>query len=101
MGYNLSFHPAIKDDWLKAIENYNEKREGLGFELSEEFDEYILFLKEHPLLFQKRLGEIRVLFTKRFHFGIYYVLNEIEKEIFIVAILNSKENFSKISDRIS
>lgn len=101
MGYNLSFHPAIEDDWLKAIENYNEKREGLGFELSEELDEYILSLKEHPLLFQKRLGEIRVLFTKRFHFGIYYVLNEIEKEIFIVAILNSKENFSKISARIS
>lgn len=99
MEYKISFHPKAIQDWTNVIDWYNLKKENLGFEVYDEIDKYLLLLKENPLHFQKRFQDIRAIFTKRFHFGIYYLVNQ--NEIFIIAIINTKENIKKVEQRFS
>lgn len=100
MEYKLYFHPKAEEEWISVIDFYNDKKENLGFEVFQEIENYLEILKERPLQFQKRFGNIRVLFTKRFHFGIHYTIQEELKEINIISILNARDNILKISDRL-
>ena len=100
MDFKLRFHPKAKEEWFTVIDFYDEKKEGLGFEVFQEIENYLEILKEKPLHFQKRFGNTRVLFTKRFHFGIHYIVQEELKEIYIISILNARDNLLKISNRI-
>lgn len=59
-----------------------QKKENLGFEVFEEIDIFINILQDNPFLYQKRFEQVRVIFTKRFHFGIHYMLNEEKKRDF-------------------
>lgn len=100
MGYKLFFHPIAREEWFAVIDLYNAKKENLGYEVFQEIEDYLEILKERPLHFQKRIGNIRVIFTKRFHFGIHYIVQEDMKEINIISILNAKDNLLKIFDKL-
>ncbi len=98
MDFKLIILEEAEKEWDNSISWYNEKDEDLGYEVYEEIRENILSLKENPFLYVKRYDEIRVLFTKRFHFGIYFFVEN--SQIIITAILNSKENQNKIFNRL-
>lgn len=100
MDFRISFHPSAQQEWLNVIDWYNTKKKGLGFEVFEEIDVFLKIIKENPYLYQERFDTVRVIFTKRFHFGIHYILNEKRKEIFVVAILNAREDISKMLNRL-
>jgi len=63
-----------------------------------------LGVKTFPFLNQKGIEEEKACFTKRFHFGIHYFINEDLSEIWIIAIIHTKRDIntqmllSRISD---
>lgn len=60
---------------------------------------YLEIVKERPFTYQKRYKDIRACFTPRFHFGIYYFIDETEKIILVIGIINTKEDVQKIKNR--
>ncbi len=98
MDFKLIILEEAEKEWDNSISWYNEKDESLGYEVYEEIRKNILTLKENPFIYQKRYGDLRVLFTKRFRFGIYFFVEN--NQIIITAILNSKENQNKIFNRL-
>ncbi len=98
MAYNIIIKPKAEEDWDNAVCFFNAKKYGLGFEVFAEIDDFLEILKANPLHYQKRFSEIRVIFTKKFHYGIFYTLEE--TTIFVHAILNAKDDIEKLTYRI-
>ena len=103
MAFELKFHPKAEQDLDNIIEYYNTLKEGLGYEVYVEIDEYIESIRTFPFIAPKRLENVRVFFTKKFHFGVYHLTLEETSEIFIVAIINSRQemNAQMVLNRIA
>lgn len=101
MEFRVKLSDEAEDDFHKILEFYNPIREGLGEEAQDEVFIYLQTLKANAYIYQKRIKEIRACFTKRFHFGIFYFIDEEEKLVRVVGIINTKENPLKITDRIT
>lgn len=67
----------------------------------EEVYDYIQEIKSRPFSFRKETEQIRVCFTKRFHFAIYFVVVEDLFKIWIIGVINQKDNPNKLERRIS
>ena len=48
--YEVILSSLANKEWLKVIDWYNDKREGLGFEVFDEIDEYLKRLKTLPYI---------------------------------------------------
>lgn len=70
--YNVILSSLANQVWVNVIDWYNSKKEGLGFEVFDEIDEYLVKLKSTPLIHRRIDGEIRISLTPRFHFAIFY-----------------------------
>ncbi len=103
MAFELKFHPKAEQDLDNIIEYYNTVKEGLGYEVYVEINEYIESIRTFPFIAPKRLENVRVFFTKKFHFGVYHLTLEEASEIFIVAIINSRQeiNAQMVLNRIA
>ncbi|MBI1667956.1 type II toxin-antitoxin system RelE/ParE family toxin [Capnocytophaga periodontitidis] len=104
MSFSLIFHPRAEKELNDVIDFYNVFREDLGLEAYNEIVDYIETLKDFPFVASKRYGEVRIFFTKKFHFGIHYIALEEFSEVIIIAIVNAKQEikaqqiFNRISD---
>lgn len=100
MIFRIKLSYEAEFDFHRILEFYNLIREGLGEEAQDEVFAYLETLKQDAYIYQKRVKEIRACFTKRFHFGIYYFIDEVEKIVRVIGIINTKEDILKITDRI-
>lgn len=103
MSFSLIFHPRAEKELNDIIDYYNVFRENLGFEAYNEIVDYIETLKDFLFVAPKKYEEVRIFFTKRFHFGIHYIALEELSEVIIIAIINTKQQIKEhqIFNRIS
>jgi len=83
---NVEFLDPARAEFLEGVEYYNEQREGLGLEFSEEVRAGIRKIIEYPEawpLVSKRTRRCR---TKRFPFGIFYQVRG--EMLLIIAVMN-------------
>ena len=80
------FHPEAETEFAQAIEYYEEKEEGLGYDFAVEVYITIERILAYPKAWPFLEGEIRRSLVKRFPYGILYA--EEDKEIFIVAVMH-------------
>ena len=90
MDYNLVLKTLAEQDLTQATEWYETQLENFLEDFIDDIDFGLESIKENPEHFQKRYGEIRVVFTRKFPYGIYYTIEE--SVIFIHAILHTKQN---------
>jgi hypothetical protein len=76
-----------------ACKYYNDKINGLGFELEAEVFSIFDLIKVNPLLFPIKFANIHEAVLSRFPFVITYEIKE--KQINVLAIFHSKQNPSK------
>ncbi len=76
-----------------ACKYYNDKVNGLGFELEVEVFAVFELIKVNPLLFPIKFASIHEAVLSRFPFVITYEIKE--KQINVLAIFHSKQNPSK------
>lgn len=99
MEFRVKLSDKANNDFQNILNFYEPIREGLGFEVQDEVLTYLDSLKNDAYIYQKRIEEVRSCFTKRFHFGIFYFIDETEKIIRVIGIINTKEDIQKIKNR--
>ena len=101
MDFELMIHRQAEIDLEEILIFYNNIKNNLGFEVYEEVYDYIQEIKSRPFSFRKETEQIRVCFTKRFHFAIYFVVVVDLFKIGIIGVVNPKDNPNKLERRIS
>ncbi|MBA6151982.1 type II toxin-antitoxin system RelE/ParE family toxin [Gelidibacter maritimus] len=87
--HRLSFRPLAKDDIQNIIDYYDLINPKLADAFLLELEDSILHIKSRPEAFQKRFGEIRLVFLK-FKFGVFYKMYE--EKIVVIAILHTSRD---------
>lgn len=94
MAFNFVFSPSAKEEYYKAIEWFEEEREGLGERFVEDVNHTLRKIDENPLTYQIHYRNIRMLGTKTFRFCIYYEF--LVDTIRIHGVLHELQNRRKI-----
>lgn len=83
---NYSFHPEAEEEFLGAMEYYEDHEEGLGFDFAVEVHDAIGRAAEHPKAWPIIEGEVRRCLTTRFPYGVLY--SQEADGIFILAVMH-------------
>jgi plasmid stabilization system protein ParE len=81
-----SFHPEAESEFENAIDYYEEKEQGLGYDFAVEVYSTIERILAHPRAWPIIEEDIRRSLVRRFPYGILYA--DAEEEIFIVAVMH-------------
>ena len=81
-----SFHPEAESEFIGAINYYEDKEKGLGYDFALEAYSTIQRILTHPKAWTVIEDNIRRSLLRRFPFGILY--SHTEEEIFIVAVMH-------------
>ncbi len=88
MAHKVIIKPGAELDILEALKWYEEEKEGLSQDFFERLDDELERISKNPGHFQKRYRNIKIVFTKRFPYGIHYTLeNDI---VYVHAVLHMK-----------
>lgn len=85
-----SFHPEADTEFLKAIDYYEEREEGLGYDFAVEAYSTIERILLHPKAWPLVEEDIRRSLVKRFPYGVLYA--EETDQIFIVAVMHLRRD---------
>lgn len=89
MAHKIIVKPGAELDILEALEWYEkEQQDRLVQDFLDKLDDELERISKNPEHFQKRYRDIKIVFMKRFPYGIHYTLeNEI---IYVHAIMHMK-----------
>jgi len=90
MNYKVILKPTAELEIAEACEWYASKNENLGSDLLCKIEDEINRLSQNPYQFQKRYRSVRIVFTKRFPYGIHYTIED--KKVFVHAFLHTSRN---------
>ncbi len=93
----FSFHPEAEEEFLEAIEFYEERENGLGYDFSVEVFTTIRNIVSHPDTWPVVEDDIRRCLTNRFPFCMLYSLEP--NAIFIVAVMHQRRRPGYWKDR--
>lgn len=86
MSYTLELLPEVEFDIHTAYNWYNEKLDGLGEDFLITVEAALSFISRNPLSNEIEYKSIRKARTKRFPFGVFYILDS--KTITVIAIIH-------------
>jgi len=87
MTYKLIIKTEAELDIAHALEWYASQKSGLELDFLNAIEETLAVIERTPKLFQLRYRNIRVVFTKRFPYGIHYTIEK--NQVFVHAVLNT------------
>jgi len=93
----VQFTDIARQEYMDAIDYYNNQRDGLGYEFAIEIDEGIQNIQLYVSAWQQLSSKIRRYLIKRFPFGIIY--SSTENSIIVLSIMNlhqKPKNWEKI-----
>lgn len=89
MAHKIIIKPGAELDILEALEWYEKVRQDrLVLDFLAKLDDEFNRISKNPEIFQKRYREIKIVFMKRFPYGIHYTLED--EIIYVHAILHMK-----------
>ncbi len=87
-------------DIIGAIAWYNEQQAGLGKRFRDALTETIHAIREQPLLFAERYRGVRLAPLRKFPYLVYYVFDEQQQRIVIIAVLHGGRNPEVWKERV-
>lgn len=90
MIYALDFLPEVENEIIDASQWYENKKEGLGLDFLLSVEAALFSIQRRPLSFQKIFSNVRHAVTKRFPYGIFFVLEE--ETITVITVFNLNRN---------
>ena len=94
----MIIRPEAKADLLDIFRWYQEQRQGLGHDFKLCVDEVISKIQRNPLTHKKIFQNVRRSITKRFPFGVFYLVEG--EKIIILAVLHARRDPAKWKNRI-
>lgn len=98
MSFQLRITSLAENDISNAALWYNEKSLGLGKEFLDSIELAFSIITQNPHLFQDRYKNVKIIFTTRFPYGIYYIIEE--NQLIILAVLHTKMDEMVWKDRL-
>lgn len=90
MDYVLIIRPEAKADLLDAFHWYQQQRQGLGHDFKLCVEDVISKIQRNPFSHKEIIKNVRRSVTKRFPFGIFYIIKG--KKIIVLAVLHARRN---------
>ncbi len=88
--YKLIVKPSAEQDATHAANWYKEKRKGLGDEFLFALEAKINEIQRNPTHFQTVYKNIRRALTKRFPYGIFFIIED--DTVYVLAIQHTSRN---------
>jgi toxin ParE1/3/4 len=86
----IIFRPAAEQELREAFEWYEQRRVGLGVQFEEEVDRVLTRVQENPLSFPRVHGPIHRALTRRFPYGLFYLIKP--DQIIVVAVFHGRRD---------
>ena len=90
MSFDIVFAPEAEAEYYEAIQYYETKRRGLGFEFIACFEEVIANLKHHPDICPVLYGDRRRCPMRRFPYHVIYIVEE--QQVVIIQVFHKRMN---------
>ncbi|SDE35542.1 ParE toxin of type II toxin-antitoxin system, parDE [Pricia antarctica] len=88
MAHKVIIKLGAELDVMEALEWYGEEKEELALDFIQRLDDELDRISKNPEHFQKGYRNIKIVFTRRFPYGIHYTLeNDI---VFVHAVMHMK-----------
>ena len=88
--YKFSVRPSVYKNIQKAVDYYDDIDPELGEAFLDEINASFEQIQQIPQGYQKRLGDLRLAFLKKFPFGISYKLYD--KLIVVIAVFHKSQD---------
>jgi plasmid stabilization system protein ParE len=95
---NYSFHPDAEEEFLAAIDYYEQREKNLGLDFALEVYAAIARASEHPKAWPVLEGEVRRCLTTRFPYAVLY--SQEPDGIFILAVMHLHRDPDYWKDRL-
>lgn len=92
-------HPEAREEFLAAIDYYNDAEPGLGMAFYSEVESAIGLVENYPDLWAEVGGGVRRCLVRRFPFAVLY--SRVTSRIFIYAIMHTKREPGYWRNRLS
>jgi len=92
MPYRLILKPEAEKDFDDAIAWYETQQKGLGEGFISKLDNLFFIIVRNPKLFQVFHRQYRRAFLTRFPYAVFYLVDEMNKQVTIYAILHTHRN---------
>ena len=89
MAHKLIIKPEARLEIEDALEWYEKQRSELSIELLNELSDVLDRIMNNPDSFQRRYGNIRMIFTTRFPYGVHYTVEN--QTIYVHAFMHMKQ----------
>ncbi len=89
----LKFHPEARIELNEAVDYYEERRSGLGWEFYEEVQDAIRRILGFPNAWQQLSAKTRRCLTNRFPYGVVYQVETDEVRIIAIAHQSRKPGY--------
>ena len=94
-----AMHPGAREEFLAAIDYYNDAEHGLGMAFYTEVESAIALIESYPDLWTEIGGGIRRCLVRRFPFAILY--SREAGHVFVYAIMHTKREPNYWRNRLS
>lgn len=101
MSYTIKISPLARLDIAESKAWYEERSVGLGDRFYQHVSERIDYLTHSPQHFHTRYEDVRCALTKKFPFGIFFIIEEAEKRVFVIAVLHTSRNPQVWKNRVN
>ena len=92
-------HPEAREEFLAAIDYYNNAEPGLGMDFYTEVESAIALVETYPDMWTDIGGNIRRCLVRRFPYAILY--SKEDNHVFIYAIMHTKREPGYWHDRLN
>ena len=94
-----AMHPEAREEFLAAIDYYNNAEPGLGMAFYAEVESAIALVETYPDMWTDIGGNIRRCLVRRFPYAILY--SKEDNHVFIYAIMHTKREPGYWHDRLN
>lgn len=88
MAWKLYYYDEVVQDVREAKKWYREQQKGLDSRFAKDVKASINRLQKNPLNYEIKYKNIRIVYCDIFPYAIHFYMNEVEKQLVIVAIIH-------------
>ena len=92
MALSLHYYDVVKTDLIEAKDWYKNQKPGLEKNLANEVKNCIHRIQKDPLIYEIKYRNVRTAFTAIFPYAMHFYLDEIKRQIVIIAIIHQSRN---------